>query len=507
MNNTTRIRIARRIVCSTAIAWSTAVATFGVDAVFAADVPTKMEIKETETPKMPDPLPEGWVTYHLAHPGPGRAYPGDPNAAIHHQGRYHVHYIYDHGGFAFGHWSSTDMVYWKWHPTVLKKGNTGHGMFSGTAFRTLDDRVAIIYHGQGSGRNQLAFALDDNLDSWTQPQPIIPLAADGTEPKMRHWDPDCWLIGDTYHALSGGGDPQMITSKDLKKWIHVGPVFHKDFPDDIGTNPGQDVSCANMFKLGDRWMLLCICHDQGARYFLGDFEDGKYLPTHHGAMNWVHRDVFAPESLLTPDGRRVMWAWCLLNNSGSQKLEGRDFSALEKRQPTGIQTLPRELSLCKEGTLEIRPLRELEKLRTTPTTMTEVTVKDGQNMMLKDIAGDTIELEVIFAAPQAAEFGLNVLCDKEGNNGVKIASGKDAETLTVGYNNRAPFKLSRDEDLTLRVFIDKCMVEVFANNRQAVLIWDDNDPSQLGISLFAKAWRVAGQTDQCVSAHERGGMP
>ena len=93
MSNTTRVRIARKFVCSAAVVCGAAVATFGVDAVLAADAPNKMEIKETEIPKMPDPLPEGWVTYHLAHPGPGNAYPGDPNAAIHHQGRYHVHYI------------------------------------------------------------------------------------------------------------------------------------------------------------------------------------------------------------------------------------------------------------------------------------------------------------------------------------------------------------------------------------------------------------------------------
>jgi beta-fructofuranosidase len=111
-------------------------------------------------------------------------------------------------------------------------------------------------------------------------------------------------------------------------------------------------------------------------------------------------------------------------------------------------------------------------------------------MMLKDIAGDTVELEVTFTAPQAAEFGLNVMCNGDGENGVKIASGKDAETLTVGYNNRAPFKLQEGEDLTLRVFIDKCVVEVFANNRQAVLIWDDNDPEELGISLFSRGGDV-----------------
>jgi hypothetical protein len=48
----------------------------------------------------------------------------------------------------------------KWHPTVLVGPHTGHGMFSGTGFFTKDGRPAIIYHGQGSGRNQMAFGLD-----------------------------------------------------------------------------------------------------------------------------------------------------------------------------------------------------------------------------------------------------------------------------------------------------------------------------------------------------------
>ena len=65
--------------------------------------------------------------------------------------------------------------------------------------------------------------------------------------------------------------------------------------------------------------------------------------------------------------------------------------------------------------------------------------------------------------------------------GVKIACGKGAKTLPRGYNALDSFKLEKGEDLTLRVFIDKCVVEVFANNRQAVLIWDDNPTEELGI--------------------------
>ena len=118
---------------------------------------------------------------------------------------------------------------------------------------------------------------------------------------------------------------------------------------DIGVDKNEDVSCANMFKIGDKWMLLCISHGLGCRYYLGDFKDEKYLPEFHAMMNWRDWDFFAPESLLTPDGRRVMWAWC-------------NVKAANSRQ-TAIQSLPRELSLPADGVLRIKPLRELEKLR------------------------------------------------------------------------------------------------------------------------------------------------
>ncbi|NQT21392.1 MAG: hypothetical protein HQ592_16920, partial [Planctomycetes bacterium] len=121
------------------------------------------------TPAWPENPPENWLTYHLCHPGPGNAMPGDPNPAFYYKGRYHLHYIYNHQGFSFGHVSSKDMVHWKWHPTVLAPPTTGHGMFSGTGFFTKEGKAAMIYHGAGSGRNWVAYALDDNMDKWSKP--------------------------------------------------------------------------------------------------------------------------------------------------------------------------------------------------------------------------------------------------------------------------------------------------------------------------------------------------
>jgi len=427
------------------------------------------------TPAMPADPPADWLTYHLLHPGPGGAMPGDPNCAFYWKGVYHLHYIYNHkDGFAFAHVSSKDLVHWKWHPTTLFPRFTGHGMFSGTGFITKEGRPAIIYHGQGSGRNQLAFALDDPLEKWTKPVPIIPKDASGEEPKFNNWDPDCWLNGDTYYALSGGGNPSLMKSSDLKDWTFMGPLLSDDYPANIGMPKGEDISCANMFKIGNKWMLLCISHGLGCRYYLGDFKDEKYLPEFQAMMSWNGNNYFAPESVLTKDGRRVMWAW-LLNLPVA---------------PCGIQSLPRELELPGDGVLRIRPLRELETLRYDKKQEDGITVKSDAVQRLKEINGNTLELEVVIKSPAAKEFGLDVLCDKNGENGVRVAYIPESKTLRVGTVN-APFALKEGEDLTLRVFIDKNLVEVFANDRQAAVSAAKFVPENLTVSLFSKGGDVA----------------
>ncbi len=423
-----------------------------------------------ETPAWPEDPPADWLTFHLAHPGPGQAYPGDPNCVFDFKGRYHLHYIYrNHTGYAFAHLSSGDMVRWTWHPTVLAPPTTGHGMFSGTGFYTKDGKPAIIYHGQGSGRNVIQYPLDDQFNSWSEPEPVLPKTADGGVPNIRHWDPDCWLNGDTYYALSGGGNPQLMKSTDLKNWACLGDLLHEGYPADLGVPKGEDISCANMFQIGDKWMLLCISHGLGCRYYLGDFKDEKYLPESHAMMSFGNNMFFAPESMRTRDGRRVMWAWLLKVPAA----------------PTGVQCLPRELELPADGVLRIRPLRELASLRHGEKSWSELTVKDATEHALDGLAGDAVELEMTFASPLPTECGVHLLADENGQNGTSIIAGADRKSLRVG-TIEAPFEVRPGEDLTLRVFIDKNLVEVFANDRQAAVFAHRHIRENPNVRLFAK---------------------
>jgi len=428
-----------------------------------------------ETPALPNPIPATWLTFHLAHPGPGTGMPGDPNCAFYWHGEYHLHYIYaNQDGFSFAHVSSKDMVHWKWHPTTLTPPLVGHGMFSGTGFFTKEGKPAIIYHGQGSGRNQIQIALDNQLEKWTKPWPVEPIIQPGQDASLiANWDPDAWLEGNTYYALSGGSPgsgkpPTLFRSDDLHHWDYLGLFLDHDMPD---VQKDEDISCPNFFTIGGKRMLLCISHNKGCRYYIGEWKDEKFVPESHHRMNWHGWDFFAPESVLTHDGRRVMWAWCHLE--GDLPIQ------------TAIQSLPRELSLPEDGVLRIRPLRELERLRYDAKTVNHVILENGVPAILNKISGDALELNIAFHPGITHSVTVGIYGDSNGQGGFPLTVDAAAGTIKLG-DTVAPFELKPTEPLNLRIFIDKNLIEVFANDRQAVVAACHYKPENHTISISSK---------------------
>ena len=224
-------------------------------------------------------------------------------------------------------------------------------------------------------------------------------------------------------------------------------------------------------------MLLCISHPFGCRYYIGDWdaENEQFVPETHGRMNWrrpdqsiyktEYRDFFAPESVLTSDGRRVMWAWLVtLNNEIA---------------PRTIQSLPRELSLAEDSSLRIRPLRELETLRADHTIHRNLTVTPPERShsgtataRIATLEGEALELRITIDREQAVRkrFGFQLFAD-EDHEGLPVLIHPETGTLRIG-TTEAPFaveNLPEGEDVELRIFIDKYLVEVFVNDRQAVV--------------------------------------
>jgi len=416
------------------------------------------------------------LNIHLMHPG-GDSSPGDPNAAFHLDGTYHLHYILRHpwqgeDSFSFIHVTSPDLLNWTWQPTKLQPSFTGHGMFSGTGFLTKAGLPAVIYHGKDSDRNHIAIAKDRKLSGWLPPRPVEPKTTDGSIPDMRHWDPDCFQIGEHFYAISGGKDPQLLKSADLENWTHIGNFFQKQLPE---VALGEDLSCANFFPMDDKWVLLCISHPLGCRYYIGDWDSDseQFVPESHHRMNWRRNDqpfdemawdYFAPESLLTEDGRRIMWSWC-----------ARPNKTLRTRS---IQSLPRELSLGNDGTLRIVPARELQSLRRSGEThqlvsapLPEANFGGTHRVKIASLPDGAWEIRASISREQASRkhFGIDLFAD-ETTDGLPIRIQPEYGTIRVGQTE-APFAvadLPEEEAVDLRIFVDRYMVEVFVNGRQAL---------------------------------------
>ena len=409
-----------------------------------------------ETPAWPAKAPDNWVSYHLAHPTFTMGSPFDPNPAFFYKGRYHMHYIYrNKAGFVFAHVSSKDMVHWKWHPTVLAPPVTGHGMFSGTGFFTKEGKPVMVYCGWGSRRNWILYGLDDDLNKWGNAHVMLPRDKDGKLlDKAPYFDPDIWLDGDTYYGMNARSSrvaPVIMKSKDLKNWTQMGELLHPDFDEKkLGVSKGEDISCPNMFKLGKKWVLVCISHRLGCRYFIGEFKNEQYLPEQHALMGGSTNMFFAPESLLAKDGRRVMWAW------------------YRGGQPRGVQSLPRELELPEDGVLRIKPLRELESLRCDEKSEEDITIKKDAPVMLEKVKGDRLEMKLVIKDTGDHSFAVDVFCDEDGKNGLRFNVNREKNLLEMG-REKAPFELKKGESLTLRIFVDGMVVEVFANDLKTLM--------------------------------------
>ena len=251
-------------------------------------------------------------------------------------------------------------------------------------------------------------------------------------------------------------------------------------------------------------MLLFISHNLGCQYYLGRYEDDRFLPEQHGRMTWVDNAYFAPESLVDDRGRRIMWAWLF---------DGREASTRQASMWSGTMSLPRVLWLGDDGTLRMAPPEELALSRYAPWQSEGLTVRADAALPLTEIQGDCLELCMEMTSETATQFGVRVRCSPNGEeqtavfyDAVERKLKVDTQTASLGEGPKlvegGPLALGSGESLRLRVFVDRSIVEVFANDRQAVArcIYPTRDDS-LGVSLFSRdgatsvtsvrAWKLA----------------
>jgi beta-fructofuranosidase len=192
-----------------------------------------------------------------------------------------------------------------------------------------------------------------------------------------------------------------------------------------------------------------------------------------------------------------MWAWVF---------DGPGFKTRGDFGWSGTMSLPRVLSLAKDGTLRMAVPEEIERLRYNPRKKQNLAIAADAEVALDDIRGNSIELAVEMTARGAKQFGVKVGCSPKGEEQTLVFYDAAEKRLKVDTRQSSladspktveagPFALKDDEPLRLRIFVDKSVVEVFANDRQAIMrrIYPSRDDS-LGVSLFSTGGPAAVAT-------------
>ena len=301
----------------------------------------------------------------------------------------------------------------------------------------------------------------------------------------------------------------LFESEDLKDWKYQG-VFYERNP--AWTDDSEDNMCPSFLPLparGDggapsgKHLLLFISHNKGCQYYVGDYdeENDRFIPNNHGRMTWVDNTYFAPEALIDDKGRQIMWVW-LTDNPGGEEAKGW----------SGVYGLPRSVWVGADGTLRMRPVKELEMLRSNEKTWRDIMLGHQGSKSLEGVVGDSCELALTIApTTKTGRFGAKVRVSAQGQEQTLLYYDAQAGQLVFDATQsgvdgrraveRAPLKLPPGEPARLRVFVDKSIVEVYANDRQAICrrVYPGRKDS-LGITLFAedgtakfsniKAWEV-----------------
>lgn len=427
--------------------------------------------------------------FHLT---PRVGWMNDPNGFCYYGGRYHLFYQYHPysthwGPMHWGHAVSRDLLHWSYLPAALAPDADcdREGCFSGCALTLPDGRQELIYTGVSHGGIQAqCVAAGDGRDyEKAADNPILSerdLPPEVSPADFR--DPKAWQEADgTYRLLCAaksrdGGDTMFLLyeSRDALHWHFVRTFLRNS---ELREPIGRMFECPDFFPLDGQYVLLASSQDMegSARYhsgngsfcLLGDYDAaaGAFVPRADQSVD-AGIDFYAEQTILSPDGRRIMIGWMQnWDTSGIQPEGCRWF---------GQMSIPRELSL-RNGQLCQWPIRELEELRRDPVAYRN-TALGREPVELPGIRGRRLDLEVDIAGAQGT-VTLSLAADEKHHTDLIYRPQESLLTLdrSASGTRRAGADVcstevtGREGHLRLRIVLDRFSVEVFVNGGEKAL--------------------------------------
>lgn len=441
----------------------------------------------------------------------------DPNGFSFYNGQYHMFYQYHPydniwGPMHWGHAVSHDLLHWEFLPAALAPDEPydRDGCFSGSAVTLPDGRQLLMYTGVikerlknggtseiqsqclavGDGTDYEKYGKNPVLDEKDLPEGASPY--DFRDPKIWRKKDGTYCCVAANRAADDSGQILLFTSPDGFDW-HYRKVL-------VANNNrfGKMWECPDFFQLDEKWVLITSPMDMlpsgfeyhngnGTLCLIGDFDEKTedFAEEHNQAVDYGI-DFYAPQTILTPDGRRIMIGW--MQNWDTCNFRTQNISWF------GQMSLPRELSV-KNGRLYQNPIRELLSMRRNEVSYQDVPVSG--TVMLDGIRGRKVDMEITIRPGGgemyqkfAVRFARNEkyqtsMSFRPRESVLKIDRKFSGSRRAIIHQRRSKVN-SKNGELKLRIILDRFSVEAFVNDGEQVMtaiIYTEQQAD--GISFFA----------------------
>lgn len=433
----------------------------------------------------------------LYHVTGGSGWINDPNGFSYYKDEYHLFYQYhpysnEWGPMHWGHVTSKDLLTWKRLPAAMAPDESydDAGCFSGSALELEDGRHLLMYTGVEAAKDGSLNEKGEPLTFQTQclavgdgceykkyeNNPVIDgkmLPEDGSRADFR--DPKIWKDEDGYFyavvadmTADGNSCILMYRSEDAFQWEFVTVLDRSD------EKLGKMWECPDFYEIDGKQVLVVSpieMRPENLKFHAGNsviYLTGKYDRETHGFCREDVQpldsgiDFYAPQSMLTPDGRRVMIAWMQAWPNSKFVPNGVKYF--------GQMTVPREIRY-RNGKLVQCPVRELESHRGEMVNYQDVEV--SEEISLDGVQGRVLDMTVkLKVTDSLRKFFIKLASDEE--YGSFVIYDPEQNVLTIdrsrsGYlydivHSRDIQVIPENGEVKLRILMDRFSVEIFIND-------------------------------------------
>lgn len=402
----------------------------------------------------------------LLHFKPKKNWMNDPNGLVYYKGKYHMFYqcfpySNEWGTMHWGHATTTDFFNWDDHDIALYPSIEAdqNGCFSGSALAT-ENGIEFYYTGVrylSPDKNNIHIADDKEFiskqiqisskdgyefDNKNGKKVVIDMIDDPDIGHAVHTrDPKVWLKNENKYAIVG---TKRKTKTDFEGGILVYKEVDSNFQliDTVYNNEiGNMWECPDYFEIDDSSYIVMSPEQitlDGENYTNNaiitpakfDYNLEKLVIDYDYQYLDFGLDLYAPQSFLDENGRRIMFGWLRMYKS----FDGHSL---------GMMTMPRVLSV--ENGLLKYSVHELVKSKF---------INDISSYNDKPICIETS----ILVGQKINICGLKI--QKEDNE--LIIDRSELHSDIAGISNIAKLKIYGD--IKLEVYVDENVFEIFVND-------------------------------------------